>query len=207
MIFKRNYYNILQVTREADLETIKNSYRKMCKINHPDQGGDHEKMKIINEAYEVLSNADMRLKYDQWLKQIEEQEASSKDDGPIKSEKANNRDFGQAGKDDVSGQENPENSESNSTHKSEEVIFQQTHDNKKKGLSLIFVNRKTLIAVVLIITSIMMVPLFPAYEGIFIFIGWVGVILLYFSTGSIILTVLGLMVLVVIFETISKLLF
>ena len=70
MFFKRNYYDILQVAREADLESIKNSYRKMCKINHPDQGGDHEKMKIINEAYEVLSNTDMRLKYDQWLKQI-----------------------------------------------------------------------------------------------------------------------------------------
>ena len=60
---KRDYYKILEVSRDADLKTIKKAYRTMSKKYHPDKyRGDLDpdavsrKMAEINSAYEVLSN-------------------------------------------------------------------------------------------------------------------------------------------------------
>jgi curved DNA-binding protein CbpA len=68
-----DYYDILQVSPNAHVEVIKSSYRTiMSKLNmHPDKGGDEEIAKLINEAYEVLSNEQLRAKYDkQYYSQI-----------------------------------------------------------------------------------------------------------------------------------------
>lgn len=66
----KDYYKILGVSKDADEKEIKNSYRKLAKKYHPDlNSGDDkaaEKLKEINEAYEVLSDKDKRAKYDQF---------------------------------------------------------------------------------------------------------------------------------------------
>ena len=70
MADKRDYYEVLGVDKNASAEDIKKAYRKAAKENHPDlHPGDKEcevRFKEANEAYEVLSDADKRAKYDQF---------------------------------------------------------------------------------------------------------------------------------------------
>ncbi len=70
MADKRDYYEVLGVDKGADAGTIKKAYYKLAKQYHPDTNpGDkvaEEKFKEANEAYEVLSDADKRAKYDQF---------------------------------------------------------------------------------------------------------------------------------------------
>ncbi len=67
---KRDYYEILQVSRDADGSTIKASYRKLALQYHPDRNqGDkaaEDKFKEASEAYEVLSDAQKRSVYDRF---------------------------------------------------------------------------------------------------------------------------------------------
>lgn len=67
-----SYYEILEITQSADKETIKKAYRKMALKYHPDRNqGDKEaenKFKLVNEAYEVLSNDEKRAIYDRYGK-------------------------------------------------------------------------------------------------------------------------------------------
>lgn len=67
---KRDYYDILGVSRNADAEEIKKAYRKMAIKYHPDKNpGDksaEEKFKEAAEAYEVLSNPEKKQRYDQF---------------------------------------------------------------------------------------------------------------------------------------------
>ncbi len=60
----KNYYDILGVSKTASADEIKESYRNLCKTHHPDVGGDAEKMKDINEAYDTLSDEGKRRNYD-----------------------------------------------------------------------------------------------------------------------------------------------
>lgn len=60
----KNYYEILQVSPNADSEIIEAAYRRLAKKHHPDVGGDPETMKLINEAYAVLRDPDERMAYD-----------------------------------------------------------------------------------------------------------------------------------------------
>ncbi len=70
MADKRDYYEVLGVDKNADASTIKKAYYKLAKQYHPDTNpGDkvaEEKFKEANEAYEVLSDADKKAKYDQF---------------------------------------------------------------------------------------------------------------------------------------------
>jgi molecular chaperone DnaJ len=61
-----NYYDILGVKKDASEGDIKKAFRKLARKHHPDVGGDEEKFKQINEAYEVLSDAEKRSEYDQY---------------------------------------------------------------------------------------------------------------------------------------------
>ena len=65
---EKNYYKILGVPRNADLKQIKKEYKKLALQWHPDKNEDKEKaekmFQDISEAYEVLSDKEMREKYD-----------------------------------------------------------------------------------------------------------------------------------------------
>ena len=67
---KRDYYEVLEVSKSASAEEIKKSYRKKAIQFHPDKNqGDkaaEEKFKEAAEAYEVLSNPEKRQRYDQF---------------------------------------------------------------------------------------------------------------------------------------------
>ena len=70
MAGKRDYYDVLGVSREASQDEIKKAYRKMALKYHPDVHPDKEeaeaKFKEINEAYEVLSDSQKRATYDRF---------------------------------------------------------------------------------------------------------------------------------------------
>src|SRR3954467_13159179 len=65
----RDYYEILGVSRTAKDDELKKVYRKLARKYHPDLNPNNkqseEKFKEIQEAYEVLSDAEKRRKYDQ----------------------------------------------------------------------------------------------------------------------------------------------
>lgn len=69
---QKDYYKVLGISRDADDRTIKRAYRQLVKLHHPDkahsQGGSKEqaekKMAAINEAYEVLSDTELRTRFD-----------------------------------------------------------------------------------------------------------------------------------------------
>lgn len=67
---KRDYYEILSVTRTATEQEIKSSYRKLAMQYHPDRNPGNaaaeEKFKECTEAYSVLMDADKRARYDQY---------------------------------------------------------------------------------------------------------------------------------------------
>lgn len=63
---KRDYYEVLGVSKNASADEIKKAYRKLAKEHHPDKGGDETLFKEISEAYEVLSDNDKKAKYDRF---------------------------------------------------------------------------------------------------------------------------------------------
>lgn len=74
---EKNYYNILEVNKNASPEIIEKAYKTLVKKYHPDLQNNNlkaeyeEKIKLINEAFEVLSNSEKRKNYDLNLKQNE----------------------------------------------------------------------------------------------------------------------------------------
>ena len=70
MAEKRDYYEVLGVPKNASADEIKKAYRKLAIKYHPDRNPDdknaEEKFKEAAEAYDVLSDADKRAKYDQF---------------------------------------------------------------------------------------------------------------------------------------------
>ncbi|MDO9556521.1 MAG: molecular chaperone DnaJ [Coriobacteriia bacterium] len=66
MAARKDYYDILGVSKSSTTDEIKKAFRKQARKHHPDAGGSEEKFKEINEAYEVLSDAEKRKQYDQF---------------------------------------------------------------------------------------------------------------------------------------------
>lgn len=62
----KDYYDILGVSKNASSDEIKTAFRKKAHEHHPDKGGDAEKFKEYNEAYQVLGNPEKRKQYDQF---------------------------------------------------------------------------------------------------------------------------------------------
>ena len=61
----KDYYKVLGVARDADAKTVKKAYRKATLKAHPDkEGGSEAKMAALNEAYEILSNPELRARFD-----------------------------------------------------------------------------------------------------------------------------------------------
>ena len=69
----RNYYLVLGVGREADLDQIKKAYRQIAKKYHPDitRSESNERFRELQEAYETLADIDKRKQYDSRLKKVE----------------------------------------------------------------------------------------------------------------------------------------
>ncbi|KAG6908134.1 putative NRPS-like protein biosynthetic cluster [Tephrocybe rancida] len=61
---QKDYYKVLGVSRDADARTIKKAFRNAAKTAHPDKGGTEDKMAAVNEAYEVLTNPELRQRFD-----------------------------------------------------------------------------------------------------------------------------------------------
>jgi len=69
MSSKRDFYEVLGVSRDAAPEEIKSAYRKMARKYHPDVNhaeDANERFKEINDAYEILSDTQKRAAYDRY---------------------------------------------------------------------------------------------------------------------------------------------
>lgn len=64
---KRDYYEVLGVSKNASADELKKAYRQAAVKYHPDkEGGDEAKFKEVNEAYDVLKDSQKRQRYDQF---------------------------------------------------------------------------------------------------------------------------------------------
>ncbi|MBI2482602.1 molecular chaperone DnaJ [Candidatus Uhrbacteria bacterium] len=70
-----DYYEVLGIPKHASPDDIKRAFRKLAQEHHPDKGGDPEKFKEVNEAYQVLSDAEKRQQYDQYGRTFEQARA------------------------------------------------------------------------------------------------------------------------------------
>ena len=62
-----NLYELLEIKEEEfNMDILKKNYHKMCKIHHPDKGGDVNHFKLIQEAYETLSDDKKKAMYDRY---------------------------------------------------------------------------------------------------------------------------------------------
>ena len=79
---KKNYYEILKVSPLASPSTIKNSWRKLVRIHHPDKNPNKpeaaEIFKQVNEAYEVLSDTFKRKEFDRQIKEAKQKKEQGK---------------------------------------------------------------------------------------------------------------------------------
>lgn len=70
---KKNYYDILEINKNASPEIVEKAYKTLVKMYHPDLQEENlkykyeEKLKLINEAYEILSDEEKRKEYDKTL--------------------------------------------------------------------------------------------------------------------------------------------
>lgn len=79
----KDYYKILGVAKNSSEEDIKKAYRKLAHQYHPDKaGGNEQKFKEINEAYQVLSNKEKKAQYDRFGQVFDGSQGFSSQGGP-----------------------------------------------------------------------------------------------------------------------------
>lgn len=59
-----DYYKVLDISDDASQGDIRKAYRKMSLQHHPDRGGDEAQFKLISEAYQTLSDENLKARYD-----------------------------------------------------------------------------------------------------------------------------------------------
>ena len=70
----KDYYKLLNVDKSATQDEVKKAFKKLAMQHHPDRpGGDEKKFKEINEAFQVLGDAEKRAKYDQFGADFDQQ--------------------------------------------------------------------------------------------------------------------------------------
>jgi len=70
----KDYYKLLGVDKSATQDEVKKAFKKLAMQHHPDRpGGDEKKFKEINEAFQVLGDAEKRAKYDQFGADFDQQ--------------------------------------------------------------------------------------------------------------------------------------
>jgi DnaJ-class molecular chaperone len=85
---EQSYYDILQVSPSAELEVIVAAYRRLAFKYHPDRNSDptsNQKMKLLIEAYEVLSDPSRRAAYDANQKNKPGKQAADQESGIIEN--------------------------------------------------------------------------------------------------------------------------
>jgi curved DNA-binding protein len=80
----QDYYAVLGVAPGATLQEIKRAYRRLARLHHPDLNKEarDDLIKRLNEAYEVLRNADRRAAYDAQLARSRQRTAKSPPQAP-----------------------------------------------------------------------------------------------------------------------------
>jgi curved DNA-binding protein CbpA len=83
---EQNYYDILQVSPSAEMEVVVAAYRRLAFKYHPDRNSDpasQQKMRLLIEAYEVLSDSNRRAAYDAKHKNKPDKETSGQEPGIV----------------------------------------------------------------------------------------------------------------------------
>jgi molecular chaperone DnaJ len=101
---KRDYYDVLGISKNASADEIKKAFRKLAIEHHPDRGGQEDKFKEINEAYEVLKDPEKRTRYDQFGHAgVGNDQSAGFGGGGFNQGQSMNFDFGDLGLGDIFG--------------------------------------------------------------------------------------------------------
>ncbi|HUY53169.1 MAG TPA: molecular chaperone DnaJ [Candidatus Dormibacteraeota bacterium] len=100
---KRDYYDVLGISKNASADEIKKAFRKLAIEHHPDRGGQEDKFKEINEAYEVLKDPEKRTRYDQFGHAGVGNDPGAGFGGGFNQGQSMNFDFGDLGLGDIFG--------------------------------------------------------------------------------------------------------
>jgi molecular chaperone DnaJ len=98
---KRDYYEVLGISKSASSDEIKKAFRRLAVEHHPDRGGSEEKFKEINEAYEVLKDDSKRKRYDQFGHAGVGNNSAYEGANPFGNAQGYNFDFGDLGLGDI----------------------------------------------------------------------------------------------------------
>lgn len=67
-MMERDFYRVLGVPEDVAGTELARTYRRLCKLHHPDVGGDPEHFRVITQAYAVISHPERRDRYDGQLR-------------------------------------------------------------------------------------------------------------------------------------------
>jgi len=76
------FYDILGVAEDATAEQIRAAYRKQARSAHPDMGGSAHAMRLLNKAFRVLKDPELRTKYDRTLHEPERRDNTQRQETP-----------------------------------------------------------------------------------------------------------------------------